>query len=228
MTKSELRGLSVFGLTPVAIAYGAKRIETRSWQCPERAIGTQIAIHASKTRGPGGLKGLEDWMLEEQNQQWLVDAGYLEWKGSLDDDTPEIYDRDSLSPNGWVLHAKDLPRGVLVALATIDACVPTEQISSFISDLEWSHGDYTPGRWAWLLRDVERLTKPVEYSGALGLFKIEPWKDFSEPGEPKVHDPVARIRRQKRVPVEPWSDHQTNYGLDRSQTPRQFTRGVTA
>ena len=33
-------------------------------------------------------------------------------------------------------------------------------------------GDYSPGRWAWVLMGVSQLAVPIPYKGRQGLFEI--------------------------------------------------------
>jgi hypothetical protein len=42
-----------------------------------------------------------------------------------------------------------------------------------LSPSEKAFGDYTPGRYAWLLADVRRLPEPIPARGALGLWEWE-------------------------------------------------------
>jgi len=61
-TLAGIRGLSIQQPWAAAIAYGAKRVENRTWAAPHWAIGQVIAIHASKkpdisARPPAG----ESW-----------------------------------------------------------------------------------------------------------------------------------------------------------------------
>jgi hypothetical protein len=37
---------------------------------------------------------------------------------------------------------------------------------------EHAFGDDTPGRWAWLLQDVERLDEPSAFGGSHGSFDV--------------------------------------------------------
>lgn len=156
----EMRGLSLYGLSPHAIAYGAKKVETRSWKCNDKYIGQRIAIHASKTKPPGGMFGLQLWMREPLNIDWLVKTPYMDADGTA--------------------HPELMPTGAFVATAVVADCVPTEDLMSVISDLEWTHGDYSPGRWGWVLESVRRLTDPVPYIGSYNLYKIEPTALFSD------------------------------------------------
>lgn len=155
MTQTEMRGLSLFGLSPLAIVYGAKTIETRSWQPPAAVLGQRIAIHASKTRGPGGLWELGHWMQEDGNVPWLTKAGYIR----EEDD-------------GMQAHPEELPRGAIVGTAVLSDCRPTEELAPLVSELEWSHGDFSEGRYGWVLTKVLRLKEPVPHLGSLGLWKV--------------------------------------------------------
>lgn len=63
-----------------------------------------------------------------------------------------------------------LPLGAVVAVCRLADCRritggdrPPEPEASF--------GDYTPGRWAWVLDDVVMLTAPVPARGRLGLWE---------------------------------------------------------
>lgn len=57
-----------------------------------------------------------------------------------------------------------LPFGAIVATAVVEACVPVERLKAD------PFGDYTPGRYGWILTDVRKLEKPIPYRGAQGLF----------------------------------------------------------
>ncbi len=67
----------------------------------------------------------------------------------------------------------ELPLGVLVATARLVDVRPTEGVASTISALERRFGDYCPGRYAWLLEDIEPLADPIPWRGALGLFNVD-------------------------------------------------------
>lgn len=153
----EVKALSMPQISPTAIAYGVKKIETRSWRAPDHAIGTTIAIHVSK----GWLKPMNEgdvakWMLEDQNVSWLTEAGLIECEETV------LYAR-----------TQDLVRGAIICTATLAGCFPTEDLEPFVGDLEFSHGNFSPGRWGWLLEDVRRLKEPVTYVGALQLWTVD-------------------------------------------------------
>ncbi len=64
-----------------------------------------------------------------------------------------------------------LPFGAIIAMANLVDCVPTEIVS--ISEQERVFGDYTHGRWAWFLEDIEPIQYPIPLRGRLGLFTVE-------------------------------------------------------
>lgn len=64
-----------------------------------------------------------------------------------------------------------LPLGVVVCTARIADCIPAEEAVRMICATEKRYGDYSTGRWAWLLEDVRALKRPVPARGALGLWE---------------------------------------------------------
>ena len=82
------------------------------------------------------------------------------------------------------------PFGAIVAVATLMGCIPTETQLQFnhptsqfdylnqtefwppITDEERDVGDWTPGRWAWALRDVVKLPEPLPLRGYQGLWRL--------------------------------------------------------
>lgn len=148
------------------VATGAKRIETRSWSTSYRG---PLAIHAGKGLGPvGGRSGLMDLCRREPFLTKLVAAGYL--------GTPM------------------LPLGAIVAVVELAWVVPTTWVSATgrttvhsvagpaefeLADQERAFGDYTPGRYAWLLRDIRALPTPIPARGGLGLWDWTPPEGFT-------------------------------------------------
>ena len=76
-----------------------------------------------------------------------------------------------------------LPCGALIAIATLEDCVPIEpeppeaKHPSLIAMTyrESVFGDYQRGRWAWLLKDVEPIKKPIPCKGRQGWWNVD-WK----------------------------------------------------
>jgi hypothetical protein len=61
------------------------------------------------------------------------------------------------------------PLGMVVARARLADCVPTGRVGA-ISAKERALGDYSEGRFAFILEDVAPLIEPVPAKGALGLW----------------------------------------------------------
>lgn len=132
------------------VAIGAKRIETRSWPTKYRG---PLAIHAAKS-GPDVARDA------------FPDRGRF---------------IDALKAGGadpW-----NLPRGAIVATCRLVGCFKISRSATYqlvtgerieILEPEESFGDYTPGRYGWLLADVKPLPKAIPARGALGLWTWEP------------------------------------------------------
>lgn len=127
------------------VATGAKRIETRSWTTSYRGV---IAIHAAK----GFPNDCRELCASQPFLRELTRAG---------------------------LSMPELPRGAIVALARLTSVERTETIVRMVDGgvggllpHELDFGDYTPGRYAWLLDCVLPLKEPLPCVGALGLWTI--------------------------------------------------------
>lgn len=154
-----MKALSLTQPWATLIAHGAKRIETRSWATSYRG---PLAIHASKNL-PG-------------------------WVGDIVRSEPQFANAlgDLFDPHGRVLG--DLPRGCIIAIAELVSVKRIAEDSAgwgwrgpdgrvygyHLTDQERAFGDYTPGRYAWLLADVRPLDAPVPAKGALGLWEVQP------------------------------------------------------
>jgi hypothetical protein len=65
----------------------------------------------------------------------------------------------------------ELPRGAIVAVVTVVAIRRAEELIAEIGYPEEMAGDWSSGRWAWQLADVEFVRKPIPARGALGLWE---------------------------------------------------------
>lgn len=137
------------------IAQGHKRIETRSWSTTYRG---PLAIHAGKN--------LPSWV-----------ADFVRGEPEFTTVLGDLFD-----PGKRALG--DLPRGFIVATCQLvavkfiplhdkgwDWIGPTGRRFHYpVTDRELAFGDFTVGRYAWLLDDVRPLEKPFPARGALGLW----------------------------------------------------------
>ena len=137
------------------VAMGAKRIETRSWSTKYRG---RLAIHAAKSF-PKEARAL----------------CFAEPFASVLGDNVD-----------WVFG--DLPTSAIVATCEL---IAVRKIFIGVDGWEWdgptgrhwryllaeqerAFGDYTPGRYAWLLANIEPLPAPIPARGALGLWEWTP------------------------------------------------------
>lgn len=155
-----MKALSLWQPWASAIALGAKRIETRGWATDYRG---PLLIHAART-----TVGIE--LVRGDVSTWDL------WRRVL-----------GLGVNDSVAGPlAALTRGALIARCELVDCVATGDTESIraaarqtgekYSSLERELGDYTRGRWAWLLRKVQPLAKPIPMRAYQRLFDVD-YKD---------------------------------------------------
>lgn len=135
------------------IAIGAKKLETRGWSTSFRG---SLAIHQTAAPGPRGTTeaALWDRCLSGEIGKALMGAG--------------------LGNPGR------LPRGKIVCVVDVCGVVPVTSLSARtliewpLTDQERAFGDYTPGRYAWLLGNVRALATPIPARGMQGLWDVPP------------------------------------------------------
>lgn len=67
--------------------------------------------------------------------------------------------------------------GLVVCRCVLADCLPMDQhfFDEYpLSSTERLCGQYAPGRFAWLLEDIEPLARPFPAKGKLGLWRLEP------------------------------------------------------
>lgn len=167
-----MKGITLTAPWGTLVAVGEKRIETRSWGTSYRG---PIAIHQAK-----GLNGLlpPDKVREPKTllEQRLADL--------CDSDPFFTALRPHLSGYTKQERAADLPRGCIVATAQLIDVVPTDDFKiedtisnmvgnpSYLIEHEQALGDYTPGRYAWILQRVLNLHDGIECKGGRGLWDV--------------------------------------------------------
>jgi hypothetical protein len=97
--------------------------------------------------------------------------GYPKWAREFASDPLVYYNahRCEYTPRSW---PTAYPLGFVLATARLVAVTRTGNLTD-ISDTEFSFGDYSFGRFAWLLDDIMLLEHPIAAKGALGLWE---WK----------------------------------------------------
>lgn len=188
------------------VARGAKRIETRSRPCRYRGpLAIQAGVGLSKHvlgTSVGGLSGLEELVLEDPFYEALRsrakgDGGFTGGHQLVLPDGEPVWERS--------MYRLQVPLGAIVAVAQMVDCVPTEEFvvptpgrmmgspvredGRLIGPQEAAFGDYTPGRYAWVLRDVRPMARPIPYLNGQGLRhlderQVSPVTLFMQAGEP--------------------------------------------
>jgi hypothetical protein len=160
----NIRALTILQPWAAAIACGAKRIETRSWKTDYRG---PLAIHAGNRCVQSEQSALLDNAISRH--AWLAVMHNLGWS----------------DPNGILANwFTGLSYGAIIAVAELVDCgvisagtgvVPAlvgGQLCTYgVSPRERALGDYTPGRYGWVLRDVTPIT-PIPWRGKQGLWRL--------------------------------------------------------
>ena len=155
-----MKAFTTFEPFAMAIARGIKPHETRSrWT----SIRGRVAIHAGK-------KSFEFGSMEER--KIISDMlGFPLWKYHFpgSENIQEI-DRFRAGIN-------ELPHGAVIGTVEIVDCVPVEEVWSGLTELELLLGDYTRGRYAWVLRDPVIFENPIPARGNLGWWEWDSHAD---------------------------------------------------
>jgi len=135
------------------IAIGAKRIETRSWKTSYRG---PLAIHAAK----GFPREARKFCLSDPFSRCLYTEGPY--------------------------RATEIPIGCMIATCELVNCVeivdgfygvvggiqgPIGEYSDLLTEQERSFGNYSAGRYAWILSNIVQLPTPIPARGALSLWE---------------------------------------------------------
>jgi hypothetical protein len=127
------------------MAMGQKRIETRSWPTAYRG---PLAIHAAKTwnREIAAMVAVEPFR-SVLGVNWHDTAFHKDGKTTV------------------------LPRGAIIAVVDLVDCREITEKNA-VSGNERAFGDYTPGRFGWITKNLRVLPAPVPFKGAQGLFEV--------------------------------------------------------
>jgi len=141
------------------IAIGEKKIETRSWKTKYRG---KIAIHTSKNID----KYSKNICLEKEFMDLLKDK-YIK----IEEDKNVKY---------------NFHFGNIIAVCDLVDCVKMkEKYDNYallengmkVKGNELIFGDYTPGRYAWILENIQLLDKPIPAKGQLRLWNYNNMSD---------------------------------------------------
>jgi len=146
-----MKTITLFQPWASIVAIGEKKIETRSWSTKYRG---KLALHAAVKKNNANIP--------------MSHAKVF---------------REALKKHGLVLK-RDFPTGAIIATCKLTACLKiisedkkenTAQLKTgyLVSGNEYYFGDYTPGRYAWILEDVQPLEEPIP---AKGMQKLWNWE----------------------------------------------------
>lgn len=139
-----MKALTLWQPWATLIAHGIKTVETRSW--PICAPVDQLAIHAAKRP------------MTRDDEAWL---------------RRELTDRYSREFADVLARQARMMRGVVVAVCAVEVCLPGPAVLKAMPDqAPW--GDFTAGRWAWVLKDITPVDPPVPATGRQGLWDWDP------------------------------------------------------
>lgn len=143
------------------VVIGAKRIETRSRNTNYRG---PVLIHASKRKIPELL---------QLQCSWNFDAAFHSLGGTM-------------SPGAKLDFSRDLPFGAIIGMVDINDSKKTELFSGLDLDIKryapgrqqdhWTErqlGDYSPGRYGWLLSNPISFTHHLFINGNRGFWNYD-------------------------------------------------------
>lgn len=190
---SGVRAITIRQPWASLIAIGVKTIETRSWPAPAAAIGQRLVIHAGTKRPP------TQWVTADQDPPPAIDlvamSRYWDWAESVNDHSGSGAYR-WVGPLGAIVASATLADCVPMVACGEEGAIRTLDIDDDgslwlvepqtdeqaeagdeldqvdVSD-QLPFGRWEPGRWAWLLDDVEQCD-PIPAKGRLGLWRWEP------------------------------------------------------
>ena len=147
-----MKALSLWQPWASLMARGYKTIETRHWRTGYRGL---VAILAAKRKQLADeLEALKDIQSYVESRNGEFPGGASRW--------------------GYFASRPDaLPRGCIVAIGDLFDCRLINHLASAsMSPLEFACGNYEPGRYGWMFRDIVTLPAPIPLRGRQGLFDL--------------------------------------------------------
>lgn len=143
-----MKAFTVYQPYAYAIVAGLKAYETR----PRRTnIRGRVAVHAGKT---------DIWKTK------LVTLDDMRGFAKILSDHNKSKGGPHIPPI--------LEFGAILGTVEIVDCVPVEEIAATLSERERLLGDYSPGRWAWVLKNPVAFHSPVPARGKQGWWNWNP------------------------------------------------------
>jgi hypothetical protein len=141
-----------------------KLFETRSWQTPYRG---KIAIHAGKnTEEIGGMQ--QRIMSFKERSVWTEELRGDTFLWEMAKSISEWGKAHGMEAFRW----KDFPFGAVVAIGDLTEIYATRDLH--LEGVAALFGDFTPGRYAWKIGNVQILKTPYTLRGQQGLWDLPP------------------------------------------------------
>jgi len=76
-----------------------------------------------------------------------------------------------------LVKSESFSHGHIICSCQLEDCIPMTE--EFVLDIkrnmktEYVTGDYSKGRYAWILKDIEILDKPIKAKGHLGIWNLD-------------------------------------------------------
>src|ERR1019366_3510272 len=83
-----------------------------------------------------------------------------------------IAERRDLNAAMFGMHGFPVPMGCIVAVVKLSGIIQVTGAQWEVDEQERPYGDYSIGRYAWILTDLRRLPTPIECKGAMGLWAV--------------------------------------------------------
>lgn len=141
-----IRAISLWQPWASLVALGLKQYETRHWMTDYQG---PLAIHAAKR----WTKGQEDVLVDLARRFERIREAFV-FDGTL----------------------RPLPLGHIVCVGYLTDVKLTQWVYPYTTwdmperQMEIAVGDWTPGRYAWKLEDVQRFEEPIPARGAQGFW----------------------------------------------------------
>jgi hypothetical protein len=176
-----MKAISLWQPWASLIACGAKPYETRHWPPPRDLIGQTIAIHAAKKIVREAAEMAEVLMYGQFHDGGNDLADKL--AESMEAIPDNLFGRFGMAimPIGCIVCTARLDAAFQLGEEAVGTAMPAASVVRRITSRQMPEcftvrydefGDYSPGRWAWLLRDVQPFRPRVGVTGRQGFFDL--------------------------------------------------------
>lgn len=174
-----MRAISLWQPWASLIAAGLKPFETRHWAPPRNLIGQTIAIHAAKKIDRDAAEFAEhlvfggegDELARKLSESWRSESGNFE-EGKFGDAYLPIGCVVAIARLDAAFQLGGCAQGTAKPAASVIQRMTSRPMPPCFSVCYDKFGDYSPGRWAWLLSDVKPVNPPAPAKGAQGFFEL--------------------------------------------------------